>query len=138
MQSTMQEFTDYLKQPSKRQTMAQELQFALGGAEIPTENLKKFQASYMVVYKTASVMQTPNEPTEQALLNAAVPMLETFERIHATNEPDTASFRSLFSTYIQRFDDFTAVDRPRLVQEIQNCATMAQSAKDAMIARLGQ
>ena len=121
MRSTMKQYTDNLRQPAVMQSTKQELLNALGNPQevIQVKTLKKFQLAYMIVYQTANVMENANGALEQATLNAAVPMLETFERIRATGQPDAAAFRSLFSAYIERFDAFTAVDIQRLITRLQ-------------------
>jgi hypothetical protein len=112
----------------------------VGGSPIPeTVNVRVFLAAYMIAYKPDHVFENMGT-LEDAVFNAAGPMLQNFEAICEavkTNknwrEVDSKlreEFPQLLSKYLTSFKDWKIPDEAKLTERIKHALTALYQAED--------
>lgn len=98
--------------------------------------IKPFLMSLRIAFHPDHVFENSTGPIETALIESAAPLVVDFERIlrrvaeggsfQAVPSGESCSFEALLSCFLKRFHEWSAADRPRLLQKIKHTLVALQ------------
>jgi hypothetical protein len=97
--------------------------------------VKPFMASFRFAFHRDTAFEHPEGPTETALFESALPLVEAFERIlrlvvecggsaGAIRFADCHRFGTLFLEYLKRFHDWRVADGPNRIERVKSSLVM--------------